>query len=98
MVTIIPTEPILRMVRPPPRGKEIVMRRALMGTIAGWLVGAAGLLAQAPPPFPDDDRAPPRTNQRPSVSPYGQNSHSTRDSSHDDVPAFEEQRVQTLYR
>src|SRR5260370_7873603 len=74
------------------------MRRALMGTIAGWLVGAAGLLAQSPPPFPDDDRAPPRATQRSAVSPYGQNSHSTRDSSRDDVPAYEEQRVQTMYR
>lgn len=35
------------------------MRRALIGTLAGWLTGAAGLMAQAPlPPLRDFDEPP----------------------------------------
>jgi hypothetical protein len=47
------------------------MRRALYGTLAGWLTGAAGLMAQVPPP-PQRPIEPPAPPEQVAPAPYQQ--------------------------
>ncbi|MFL5339681.1 MAG: BBP7 family outer membrane beta-barrel protein [Gemmataceae bacterium] len=77
------------------------MRRALISTIAGWLAGAASVLAQNPMPInrgADDTPPPASTNRAPALSPYAQYSTSTQGSAHFDGAAYDQQRRQTMYR